>query len=118
MRTLFSNPSTNRERAEQSQKHEYHCGDRRQDTGGEERDAGLVSKRREVVYASQAHYLPPRMLVMVFLLTFERPFNLFNVPSKQPALEGSELWLSPDRLRPCSRCRHPSVLPLSRIQEA
>ena len=48
-----------RQRAEQRQQHEDERRERREGAGGEERDAGLVAERREVVDARQAHDLPP-----------------------------------------------------------
>ena len=46
---------------EQRDQHQHQRGDRRQDAGGQEGDAGLVAEGREVVDAGQAHDLPPRV---------------------------------------------------------
>ena len=53
------------QRAEQRQEYEDERRERRDDAGGEERDAWLVPERREVVDAGEAHYFPPGRLVWV-----------------------------------------------------
>ena len=50
-----------RQRAEQRHQDEDHGGDRRHRAGGEQRDAGLVAERREVIDAGQPDDLPPGM---------------------------------------------------------
>ena len=44
---------------EQGHQHQDESGQRREQARGQERDAGLVPERREVVDAGQAHHLPP-----------------------------------------------------------
>ena len=56
--------AVNRQRAEQRQRDHDRGRERRQEPGGDERDARLVPERREVVNARQAHDLPPVGLVV------------------------------------------------------
>ena len=59
MRAFAGDPLVHRQRAEQRHQHQYQGCDRRKRPGGERGDAWLVSERREVIDASEAHHLPP-----------------------------------------------------------
>ena len=74
-----------RQRAEQRQQHQDEGGERGEETGGEKRDAGLISERGEVVDAGQAHHLPPGSLVVRGddHAGFAKPFE---EPEPEPAL--------------------------------
>ena len=56
-------PAVNRQRAHERQDDENQRRDGRERAGREKRDARLVSERREVIDARQAHHLPPRRLM-------------------------------------------------------
>ena len=59
VRTERGNAVVDRQRAEHRQEHQHQRGERRQVPGREERDAGLIAERREVIDAREAHDLPP-----------------------------------------------------------
>ena len=73
VRAQLGDAPVHRQRAEERQQHEDQRGERRQDSGGEERDAGLVAERREIVDAREAHDLPPGRLVDVGGIGRPRP---------------------------------------------
>ncbi len=50
--------------SEKRQQHQNECRDRRERASSDEGDAGLITERRKIIDAGQAHHLPPRMFVM------------------------------------------------------
>ena len=65
VRAELGDAPVHRQRAEQRQEHEHERRQRRDDAGGEKRDAWLIPERREVVDAGETHHLPPGRLVWV-----------------------------------------------------
>ena len=63
VRAQLRHAPVHRERAEERQQHQDQRRQRREHAGRQERDAGLISERREVVHAGEAHDLPPGGLV-------------------------------------------------------
>src|SRR5262249_7201568 len=84
---------------------------RRKRGGGDERDAGLIAKSREVIHAGQTHHLPPRVRVMPALF-FVRAFDLFDLSFEEPLFERAEWFF----IYNCSCFRHRLlVLPCGRL---
>ncbi len=68
--------------------HENKGGERGERAGSQRRDAGLIAQRREVINPSQAHHLPPGVLVMP-AFPFVGALHLAGMPAEQPARDGT-----------------------------
>ena len=79
-RTQFGDAGIRRQRPEQRHQDQYERRQGRQKAGGDERDAWLISQRREVIDAGQAHHLPPGCGMTAPV----RPFSGMD-PLEQPA---------------------------------
>ena len=64
-RAFAGNPAVHRQRAQQGHGDQDQGGQRRNHTGRERGNGGLVAQRGEVVHAGQAHDLPPRVFFQV-----------------------------------------------------
>src|SRR5690606_31400714 len=62
VRTFRSDAIIDRKRTAEREQYEEEGRDRRQVTGSHERDTRLITERREIVQAREAHYLPPAVL--------------------------------------------------------
>ena len=82
MWTLTRDAPVNRQRAEEGQQNQNDGRDGRECAGRKKRNAGLVAERRKIIHARQTHNLVPRMTAVIFLLAFERPFDI-----PEPAVE-------------------------------
>ena len=106
MGALLGNPPVHRQYAEQGQRDDQQCGDRRDRAGGEDGDRGKVRQGGEVVDARQGHHLPPGMLRDRRLLDFRAGGRhlVLEEPSRErrpratgcrPRHAGRELELGP-----------------------
>ncbi len=87
MRAVLRHATVNRQRAKEGEEDEDNGRDRRERARGQERDAGLVAERREIIDAGQAHDLPPGGLVDVAGM---RPGRLAE-PLEKPPIEPAAL---------------------------
>jgi hypothetical protein len=78
MRTFFRDAVIHRQRSEKRKQNKNQSCEGRNSSGGEESDARLVTKGREIIDARQTHDLPPRMLRMAAGV-FVRTFDLINL---------------------------------------
>jgi hypothetical protein len=91
---LGRHAAIHRQGTEEGDEHEDERRDRRERTGRERRDAGLVAEGREVVDTCQAHDPPPRLHVLLGLglalrLVVAARVGLLGV--EEPPLEGCAL---------------------------
>ena len=87
MRARGSNAVVHRESAKQCEQDENERRHWRQRTSGKEGHTWLISQRREVIDAGQAHHFPPRVCVVTFSGVWT--FDFFAVPFQQPQLEAT-----------------------------
>src|SRR5947209_6835925 len=124
VRAFGGDAVVDRERAEKCQQDEDQRGDGRERPGGQEGDARLVTERREIIYARQAHHLPPRVL-LVMPLALVRPLYLLGLSLEQPAPELPYLSLLSSRdcrlghlpLLPGGRERRPAHFTAPAVRE-
>ena len=110
MRTLSRDAIVDRKGSEQGQQNEDQRRDRGQDTGGRKCNPRLVAKRRKIIDARQAHYLPPGVFVMDSGLLM-RGFRLPDA-MHQPTLQAS----IGDRLTRIHRSRGKTYASASRLR--
>src|SRR5688572_26349216 len=86
MRALRGDAAIHGQCAKEGKQDQDQGGDWRKSAGGEKSDAGLITECRKVVDTSQAHDLPPRMLLVVNSV---RGLTCFLQSSEQPELKPS-----------------------------
>src|SRR5258705_3710148 len=95
IRAGCSHTAVYRKRAEQGEQYEHTRCQRREHASRQKCDAWLVSERGKVIDPSQAHDLPPRVLVM-FVFPRVRSFGAFVTVLQEPALQARiyfVLWI-------------------------
>ena len=107
VRALRGHPAVDRQRAEQGEQHQDQRGQRAEQPGGQERDAGLVAEGGEVVDAGQAHDLPPGVRLLAGVLVGVRS----GVPGVVVGRWNSHSRKRPGRARRLEFDTHTSIQP-------